>query len=129
MRNKVAGGEVVIRHGGIPMSGRHDERHGSSIGSLRSTLATLLCINGGFHSARQGRIFDHFPELVDVVGTVVAVLAPYIQELLQPSMMFGVLLSIVRCRITHELDDIRLQGTTQRRKSNCSVGMILGVME
>lgn len=129
VRNKVACWEVVIGCGRIAMRRRHNKRCISAIDFLCRVLITLLYASRCLYGARRGWVPDHLPQLLDIVRTVVPMITPDIQEVIQPPMMLGILLPIVRCRITQQFHNIWLQRATESRKADRRVRMILGVMK
>lgn len=129
MGNHVARREVVVRRGRVAMSRRHDKR-----GSPRWKLAhwfcgTLVAPGGRLDRARQCRILDHLPELADIVTRIVSIGIPNLQELVEPFVMFRVLLSVIRRGEADQIDDVRLRRSAQGGKGHRCVQMVAGVVE
>ena len=122
MRYKVAGREVVVRGGRVPVRRRHDKRYIFTDELLvRNVCIILLHPNGRLDRTGQGRVLHHFAELVDIVCTVVTMFFPDVQKVIESTVMLGILLSIVGCRVTQQFDDIRLTRAGQSRKSRRGV--------
>ena len=117
MRYKVAGREVVVWGGRVPVRRRHDKRYIFTNKLLvRDVCIILLHPNGRLDRTGQGRVLHHFAELVDIVCTVVTMFFPDVQKVIESTVMLGILLSIVGCRVTQQFDDIRLTRAAQSRK-------------
>ena len=122
MRYKVAGREVVVWGGRVPVRRRHDKRYIFTDELLvRNVCIILLHPNGRLDRTGQGRVLHHFAELVDIVCTVVTMFFPDVQKVIESTVMLGILLSIVGCRVTQQFDDIRLTRAGQSRKSRRGV--------
>ena len=122
MRYKVAGREVVVRGRRVSVRRRHNKRYIFTDEFLvRDVCIILFHSNGRLDWTGQGRVLHHFAELVDIVCTVVTMFRPDIQEIIEPTVMLGILLSIVGCGVTQQFDDIRLTRAAQSRKSRCGV--------
>ena len=122
MRYKVAGREVVVWGGRVPVRRRHDKRYIFTDELLvRNVCIILLHPNGRLDRPGQGRVLHHFAELVDIVCTVVTMFFPDVQKVIESTVMLGILLSIVGCRVTQQFDDIRLTRAGQSRKSRRGV--------
>jgi hypothetical protein len=129
MRNHVPRWEIVVRRGRIAMSRRHDKRSFS-----RRTLAhwfrgTLVAPRGRLDRARQCRILDYLPELADIVTRIVAIYIPDLQELVEPFVMFRVLLSVIRRGEADQIDDVQLRRSAQGGKGHRRVQVVAGVVE
>ena len=122
MRYKVAGREVVVWGGRVPVRRRHDKRYIFTDELLvRNVCIILLHPNGRLDRTGQGRVLHDFAELVDIVCTVVTMFFPDVQKVIESTVMLGILLSIVGCRVTQQFDDIRLTRAGQSRKSRRGV--------
>lgn len=93
----------------------HDERYilaGDFLIICRVGIVSLHS-NGCLDWTGHGCVLHHFPELVDIICTVVAMFGPDIQKFIQATVVFGVFLSVVGRRIAQYFDDIRLTGPGQ----------------
>lgn len=101
------------------MRRRHDEWYlfSRDLFLVHCVGIVILHANGRLHWTRHGRVLHHLPQLADIVCTVISILRPDIQKIIEPSVVFRVLLPIVRRSVTQQVNDIGLTGAGQGRKS------------
>lgn len=87
------------------MGSRHDEWGILPGVFLRRVQVAGLDVHGGFDWPGYSRVLHHLSKFAHVVAAIVSILLPNIQQLVQPSMVFGVLRPVVRRRVPEQLHD------------------------
>lgn len=103
------------------MSRRHNE------GGFSGRISIHRLLLNSHRAGNRGP--DHLLQLANIFTRVVSVRLPDFQQLIKPSMVLGVLLSVIFRSETKQLDKIRLQRCAQGRERRCSVRVVFCVMQ